>query len=125
MKHTTCVLFLAVLLTALLSPMRAQKLTAAPRAASVTWKAPNAMADAGGDAAKVAAATKPIFSSQGKPDENSADCLNCHTSSPDQRLFARSQHKMLGVACNQCHSSHLVVAAGKKAAPQIQYPQAK
>jgi predicted CXXCH cytochrome family protein len=180
MKHTLCVVFLSLLSPAVTSPVWAQKLTASPKAASVTWKAPNAkpeafmgqevcmachpaeaeqfgktihasaapasakygtgceschgpgkahvdaMADAGTDAAKVAAGKKLIFSFQGKPDENAAHCLNCHTSSPDQRLFDRSQHKMLGVACNQCHSSHLLVAAaGKRAAPQIEYPQAK
>jgi len=84
-----------------------------------------AMADAAGDAAKVAAAKKLIFSFQAKPAENAARCLNCHTSSPDQRLFDRSEHKLMGVACNQCHSSHLLVAADRKAPLRPEFPQAK
>jgi predicted CXXCH cytochrome family protein len=172
---TYCVLALVAVL-----PAPGQKLTASPKAASVTWKAPpnakpesfaggdlcmachpseaeqfgktihanaapadakygtgceschgpgkahvEAMADAGTDAAKIAAAKKLIFSFQGKPADNAAHCLNCHTSSPDQRLFDRSEHKMLGVACNGCHSSHLLGAVDKKAPPRSEYPQAK
>jgi predicted CXXCH cytochrome family protein len=71
-----------------------------------------AMADAIGDAKKTAAAKKLIFSFQAKPAENSARCLQCHNSSPDQRLFDRSEHKMLGVSCDQCHSAHLLETSG-------------
>src|SRR5262249_33073655 len=70
-----------------------------------------AMADAIGDPVKTAAAKKLIFAFRDKPAENAKRCLNCHTSSPDQRLFDRSEHKMLGVSCDQCHSAHLVTAA--------------
>jgi predicted CXXCH cytochrome family protein len=69
------------------------------------------MVDAGANAAKVAAGKKLIFSFKGKPAENAAQCLNCHSSSPDQRLFDRSEHKTIGVSCNQCHSSHLLVTS--------------
>ena len=67
----------------------------------------NAMADATG-AAQIAAGKKLIFSFQGKPAENAARCLNCHNSSPDQRLFDRSEHKLMGVSCEQCHAAHLL-----------------
>jgi predicted CXXCH cytochrome family protein len=69
------------------------------------------------------AGRKLIFSFKGKPAENADRCLYCHNSSPDQRLFDRSEHKMMGVACNQCHSSHLVIAA--KAPPKTEFAQAK
>ena len=74
-------------------------------------------------AGDVAAGKKLIFSFNAKPAENAARCLNCHNSSPDQRLFGRSEHKMMGVACNQCHSAHLVAPA--KAAPKTEFAQAK
>jgi predicted CXXCH cytochrome family protein len=56
------------------------------------------------------AGRKLIFSFKGKPAENADRCLYCHNSSPDQRLFDRSEHKLMGLACNQCHSAHLVGA---------------
>src|SRR5262249_11190226 len=57
-----------------------------------------AMVDAGGDAAKVVTGKKLIFGFHGKPAENAARCLNCHKTSPDQRQFDRSEHKMMGVS---------------------------
>jgi predicted CXXCH cytochrome family protein len=69
------------------------------------------------------AGKKLIFRFDAKPAENAARCLNCHNSSPDQRLFDRSEHKMMGVACNQCHSAHLVIAS--KAPPRTEFAQAK
>jgi predicted CXXCH cytochrome family protein len=74
-------------------------------------------------AGNVDAGKKAIFSFNAKPAENAARCMGCHNSSPDQRLFDRSEHKMMGVACNQCHSSHLVIAA--KAPPKTEFAQAK
>jgi predicted CXXCH cytochrome family protein len=71
----------------------------------------------------VDAGKKAIFSFNAKPAENAARCMGCHNSSQDQRLFDRSEHKMMGVACNQCHSSHLVIAA--KAPPKTEFAQAK
>lgn len=70
----------------------------------------NAMSDAT-NAAQTSAGKKLIFNFQGKPAENAAHCLNCHNTSPDQRLFDRSEHKLMGVACEQCHAAHLVTAA--------------
>src|SRR5262245_6887606 len=46
----------------------------------------NAMSDAT-NPAQTAAGKKLIFSFQSKPAENAAHCLNCHNTSPDQRLF--------------------------------------
>jgi predicted CXXCH cytochrome family protein len=73
------------------------------------------MMAAGGDAQKTAAARKLIYSFQGKSADNSARCLSCHSTSHDQSLFARSQHKLVGVSCEQCHSAHLSVPSTKSA----------
>ena len=73
-----------------------------------------AIVDAGGDDVKIAAAKKLIFAFRGKPDENSARCLICHVTSHDQSLFDKSEHKLHGIACQQCHSAHLVEAADIK-----------
>src|SRR5207249_4320299 len=51
---------------------------------------------------------------QKKPKENSGRCLTCHVTSHDQSLFDKSEHKLHGVACQQCHSAHLVDAADVK-----------
>jgi predicted CXXCH cytochrome family protein len=67
-----------------------------------------AQMEAGGDAAKVEAGKKLIYGFHGKPEENAARCLVCHTTSKDQDLFMRSEHKLNGVACNECHSAHLL-----------------
>ena len=69
------------------------------------------------------AGKKLIFSFNAKPAENADRCLNCHNSSSDQRLFNRSEHKMMGVACNQCHSAHLVAAP--RPALKTEFTQAK
>lgn len=69
----------------------------------------DAMMAAGGDAQKVEAAEKLIYSFKGKPKDNSARCLACHNTSQSQSLFHRSQHMLVGVSCEQCHSAHLLV----------------
>ena len=69
----------------------------------------DAMMAAAGDPQKTAAASKLIYSFQGKPADNSARCLRCHSSSHDQTFFDRSQHRLAGVSCEQCHSAHLLV----------------
>ncbi len=63
---------------------------------------------AAGDPAKIEAAKKLIFSFRGKPADNAAHCLACHRTSKDQDLFNRSEHKLNGVACNDCHAPHLL-----------------
>lgn len=70
-----------------------------------------AMGDAIGDDAKVAAAKKLIFSFNASPAENSAKCQSCHLTSQDQQHFDRSEHHFNGVACQSCHAPHLVEAA--------------
>jgi len=68
---------------------------------------------------------KLIFTFRGKPAENAARCLRCHSSSPDQRLFERSEHKLMGISCEQCHASHLVVPAARNSRPVAQFAQSK
>lgn len=70
----------------------------------------NAMAEAT-TPQQTAAGKKLIFNFNVKPAENAAHCLSCHSSSADQRLFGRSEHKMMGVSCEQCHAAHLTVPA--------------
>src|SRR5205823_11323313 len=67
------------------------------------------MASGGSDPQKTDAGKKLIYSFRGKPKENSARCLVCHTSSQHQSLFHRSQHQLTGVSCEQCHSAHLLL----------------
>ena len=74
----------------------------------------NAQMEAAGDPAKVEAAKKLIFGFQGKPQENAARCSACHSTSRDQALFNRSEHKLQGVSCEQCHSAHLVLGTAKR-----------
>lgn len=64
--------------------------------------------EAAGDAAKTEAGKKLIYGFHGKPEENSARCLACHSTSKDQELFNRSEHKLNGVTCADCHSAHLL-----------------
>jgi predicted CXXCH cytochrome family protein len=64
-----------------------------------------------GDAQKTEAAKKLIWGFHGKPADNSARCLHCHSSGHDQSLFPRSQHKLMGVSCEQCHSAHLIISS--------------
>ncbi len=73
----------------------------------------DAVEEAGGDDAKIAASLKqyPIFAFRASPKDNTERCLTCHASSKDQRLFAHSEHALHGVACGDCHATHLVEAA--------------
>jgi predicted CXXCH cytochrome family protein len=73
-----------------------------------------AMMAAGGDTAKIDAAVKLIFGFRGKTADRAARCLQCHSSSPDQRMFERSEHKLQGLSCEQCHSAHLVNVTTRK-----------
>ncbi|MFB3921722.1 MAG: DmsE family decaheme c-type cytochrome [Terriglobia bacterium] len=70
--------------------------------------------EAGGDAAKLEAGKKLIYGFHGKPEENAARCLACHRTSRDQDLFNRSEHKLQGVSCDQCHSAHLLERTSKR-----------
>jgi predicted CXXCH cytochrome family protein len=72
-----------------------------------------AMPDALGSPDKVAAAKKLIYGFHGSTKDNAARCLTCHNSSMDQRAFERSEHKMNGLTCSECHASHLVNATTK------------
>lgn len=83
----------------------------------------DAMMAAGGDAQKTEAAEKLIWSFQGKPADNSARCLHCHSSSHDQSLFGRSQHMLAGVSCEQCHSAHLLVSTAQNASARLRPAQ--
>jgi predicted CXXCH cytochrome family protein len=80
---------------------------------------------AGGDDEKTAAAKKLIFGFRGKPAENSGRCLTCHITSHDQIIFDRSEHKLHGVSCQQCHSAHLVDAADVKNKTEAPLAQAQ
>jgi predicted CXXCH cytochrome family protein len=69
----------------------------------------DAIIAAAGDATKISEAKKLIYGFHGKPQANAERCLICHSTAQDQSLFHRSQHKLAGVSCEQCHSAHLVV----------------
>lgn len=83
----------------------------------------DAMKATEGDDAKIDAARKLIFAFHGNPSENSARCLTCHVTSEDQSQFDRSEHHFNGVACNTCHSPHLVEAADKRNAVETRLTQ--
>jgi len=85
----------------------------------------DAMMSAAGDAQKTEAAKKLIWSFQGKPADNSARCLRCHGSGHDQSLFGRSQHKLVGVSCEQCHSAHLLVSPAQNSSAKLRPAQAQ
>jgi predicted CXXCH cytochrome family protein len=70
-----------------------------------------AMQAAGDDDKKIEAAKKLIFAFNGNPKATAERCLTCHISSRDQKDFSRSTHMQHGVACNNCHSMHLVEVA--------------
>jgi predicted CXXCH cytochrome family protein len=82
-----------------------------------------AMAEAATDNDKIEAARKLIFSFNGKPAENSGRCLTCHATSQDQMQFDRSEHHFNGVACQTCHSAHLVQAASNPRVSETPLPQ--
>ena len=73
----------------------------------------DAMFAAGGDAAKVAAGKKLIFAFNSNPKANAERCMGCHNTNNDQKEFGRSTHARHGVACQDCHSTHLVEAVAK------------
>jgi len=73
-----------------------------------------AMPEALGSPERVEAAKKLIYGFHGKPAENSARCLTCHSSSQDQSVFDRSEHKLQGLSCETCHSAHLVNPAAPR-----------
>jgi predicted CXXCH cytochrome family protein len=64
-----------------------------------------------GDDQKTAAANLLIFSFHGAAQANAARCLTCHASARGQQAFEHSQHAGAGVACQSCHSTHMVEAA--------------
>ena len=70
----------------------------------------DAVENAEGDDAKIALSLKehPIFNFHRSPKENAERCLICHTTSKQQAFFTHSEHLAHGVACNDCHASHLV-----------------
>lgn len=76
-----------------------------------------AMQNAGGDDAKIAAVLQQhlIFAFRATPEKNAAACLTCHSSSKQQQSFHESTHLARGVACQDCHSAHLVSAAARSA----------
>ncbi|HEY3131406.1 MAG TPA: cytochrome c3 family protein [Acidobacteriota bacterium] len=69
-----------------------------------------AIGEAGNDPVKTEQAKKLIFAFHGKPAQNADQCLRCHGTSKDQDFFKRSEHKLNGVSCEQCHAPHLVVS---------------
>ena len=79
----------------------------------------DAMQGAAGDDAKIAAALKQhaIYGFHGSPDQNAAVCLTCHITSRNQAFFHQSAHLAHGVACETCHSAHLVTAAAPSPTP--------
>jgi len=67
-----------------------------------------AVGQAGNDPSRIEAAKRLIFGFHGKPAENAARCLTCHDTSKNQDPYNRSEHKLQGVSCEQCHSAHLL-----------------
>jgi predicted CXXCH cytochrome family protein len=70
-------------------------------------------------------AKKLIFGFHGGPQENAARCLACHQTSREHDLYGRSEHKLQGISCDQCHAAHLVLAqgAGERIEPSLAQPQ--
>lgn len=63
---------------------------------------------AGNDPSRIEAAKRLIYGFHGKPAENAARCLACHDTSKNQDVFNRSEHKLQGISCEQCHAAHLL-----------------
>jgi predicted CXXCH cytochrome family protein len=78
-----------------------------------------------GDDAATAAANRLIFAFHGTVSENTGRCLACHVTASGQRSFAHSQHAAVGVACQACHSTHLVAEAEPSAAASPHLAQAQ
>ena len=55
-----------------------------------------------------------IFGFHAKPQENAGRCLTCHNTSKEKDLYNRSEHKLQGISCEQCHAPHLVERAEKQ-----------
>lgn len=72
---------------------------------------------------KITAGKKLIFGFHGKPAENSSHCTFCHNTSQDQSLFGRSQHKLAGVSCEQCHAAHLLLPNQEQTGSQLKVTQ--
>jgi predicted CXXCH cytochrome family protein len=73
----------------------------------------DAMLASRGDEGRIEAAKQLIFAFNASPSENSARCLQCHSTSKDQGQFHRSEHSLRGVACQSCHEPHLVNSPGE------------
>ena len=84
-----------------------------------------AQMEAGGEADKVEAGKKLIFGFHGTPQENAARCQVCHRTSREQDVFNRSEHKLQGVSCDQCHSAHLLERTAKRERVEPQIAQAQ
>lgn len=65
----------------------------------------------------------PIFNFRSTAKENAAHCLLCHTSSKQQDFFEHSAHMAHGVACSQCHTSHLVAEVKDASKGDFSSPQ--
>jgi predicted CXXCH cytochrome family protein len=67
--------------------------------------------NAAGDVAKMEAGLKLIFKFDANPKENSARCMQCHSTGTPQDAFQHSVHASAGVSCIDCHSIHPVEVA--------------
>ncbi len=87
----------------------------------------DAVEAAHGDDAKIAASLKqyPIFAFRANPSENAERCMTCHITSKEQDSFSHSEHALRGVSCNDCHVTHLVVAAERPKSVGFSFAQAK
>jgi predicted CXXCH cytochrome family protein len=52
-----------------------------------------------------------IFSFDQSPSENAQRCLDCHEGNRETQHFDHSEHQLNGVACQNCHSPHLIDAS--------------
>lgn len=51
-----------------------------------------------------------IFSFDQSSTENAGRCLGCHEANRETQHFDHSEHQLNGVACQDCHSAHLIDA---------------